>query len=53
MKKLNKNVNLKKENLEAYNAYICSCSCTGYCTSDYKSQYYSFKALQADTTVGM
>lgn len=53
MKKLNKNVNLRKENLEAYNAYSCTCNCRSYCTSEYKSQYYNFKALQADMTAGM
>lgn len=51
MKKLNKNVNLRKENLEAYNAYSCTCSCSSYCTGGYPSSYYNFKALQADVTV--
>jgi hypothetical protein len=52
MKKLNKNVNLRKENLEAYNAYSCTCSCSSYCEGGYPSSYYNFKALQADVTFG-
>lgn len=46
MKKLNKNFNLKKENLESYNVfYGCDCDCTNYCTKTLPS-YNAFKRVQ-------
>lgn len=46
MKKLNKNINVKKESIESYNMYSdCNCECSTYCNKRFSS-YQSLKGLQ-------
>lgn len=47
MKKLSKNLNSRKENLESYNLYTsCDCECYSYCKGNSQTNYRSMKRLQ-------
>ena len=50
MKKLNKDLNRKRQTVEVYNLYYsCSCDCSIFCKSESGTSYRSFKGLQGYT----
>lgn len=51
MKKLNKDLNRKRDTIEVYTMYYsCSCDCSIFCKSENGPSYRNFKELQGYTT---